>query len=598
MEDNGLAKTTLRILETTDLHMQLDTFDYLRDQAGEGYGLRGLVPVITQARNEGIATILCDNGDFLQGTPLADTIAMEPQDGVHPMIAAFNALDYDAITLGNHEFNYGTPWLRKVLSDSKPAIVSANVRTSPRTLFVEPWTIVTKHMQCDDGKTRPLRIGIIGFVTPKVADWDCLDDADTIIADDIIDAARTMLPGLRRAGADIIIALSHSGIVEDTPFRGMENAAVPLAALDDIDVVLTGHTHDLFPSADFQHITAANITGGTLHGTPAVMAGRYGSHLGVVDLQLEFNDGRWQVTNHNVTLRPAVIPDGKTECPGFPNVEKLHEKTRARLKQPLSYCDGPMRSHFAAIGTDPASRLIADAMIEAVRPLQNDSPFADLPLVASATNFRVGGRSGPLNYLNIDLEPLSHRQVNAMSPFNNPVCTILRRGWQLRAWLEHTATYFEQITPGLADQPLINQKVPSYSFDTLFGLTYRFDLSKPAHNGRVIDLAYQGRTVLDDDLFLVATNSYRANGGGGLEPVKRADIAFNSPRGVADELTTYLSKRPKIIPDDTPAWSFAPCPDTSVVFQSAATARADQSPLPVTQLVNDSRGFTQFRLHL
>jgi len=276
----------------------------------------------------------------------------------------------------------------------------------------------------------------------------------------------------------------------------------------------------------------------------------------------------------------------------------MHEKTRARLKQPLSYCDGPLRSHFAAIGTDPASRLIADAMIAAVRPLQKGSAFADLPLVASATSFRVGGRSGPSNYLDLESEPLSHRQVNALSPFNNPVCTILRRGWQLRAWLEHTATYFEQVTPGVADQRLINQKVPSYSFDTLFGLTYRFDLSKAGHEGRVIDLAYKGQPILDDDLFLVATNSYRANGGGGLEPVKREDIVFYGSRGVADELTRYLSERPKVVPNDTPVWSFAPCPDTSVIFQSAATARADQSPLPVTQLANDDRGFTQFRLLL
>jgi len=277
-----LVSSRLRIMETTDLHMQLDAFDYLRDATGQRYGLAGLEPVIANARAEGIETVLCDNGDFLQGNPLADLLAADTSGAIHPIIGAFNALNYDVITLGNHEFNYGLKRLLEVLNHAEAHVVSANLRTSPRTLLINPWTIITRQLHCSDGSVRPIRVGVIGFVMPKVEKWDCIDPSEPIFSDDVVEAARTALPSLKRAKADIIVALCHSGIGSAQHVNGMENAAIPLSAIPEIDVLLTGHTHDVFPDPDFAHLAEADTIKGTLNGTPTVMAGSYGSHLGLI----------------------------------------------------------------------------------------------------------------------------------------------------------------------------------------------------------------------------------------------------------------------------------------------------------------------------
>jgi len=169
----NLSATKLRLIETTDLHMQLSGYDYLRDKPNPDRGLARLAPKITALRNEGIATLLLDNGDFLQGTPLADTAIADLKRGIpHPMIAALNLLEYDAITLGNHEFDYGLDALSLALKDCKIPVVSANVRTSPTAHLVQPWTIIDREVVCDDGTSETLRLGVIGLVTPQISDWN------------------------------------------------------------------------------------------------------------------------------------------------------------------------------------------------------------------------------------------------------------------------------------------------------------------------------------------------------------------------------------------------------------------------------------------
>ena len=591
-----MAQASLRILETTDLHMQLDAFDYLLDEQGRDPGLSGLAPLIKDARADGVETILCDNGDFLQGSPLANTLADQPSTEPHPMIAAFNALKYDAITLGNHEFNYGLQRLCDILTHAEAPIISANLRISPREKLTAPWTIVVRHLKCDDQQTRPIRVGIIGFVTPKVTDWDCVDPEETIIADDIVAAAQTALPSLKRAGADIIVALCHTGIGSATHSSGMENAALPLAALPDIDVLLTGHAHDQFPGPDFLTTDVVDAIKGTLHRKPAVMAGCYGSHLGVIDLTLQNSGAGWSISDHKSELRPALPTDQNLFA--TPLLQSAHDATRARLSEPLAQCALPMTTHFAAIGYDPASALKAQAKIAAIRPLTCQSEFADLPLLASASSFRMGGHGGPRNFHNIGATELTRRTVAAISPFNSPVCAVLRRGWQLRAWLEHAAGYFQKITLGQKDQPLINPHMASFQFDTLYGLNYRFDLSKPQGAGRVVDLEYNGNPVLDDTLFLVATNSFRANGGGNYEPVHKDDIAYQSPLGVASALTQYLVERAVVTPSIVPVWSFVPAPGASVVFQTSPNVQTETAPRPVIRLPDDDAGFTRLRMML
>jgi len=347
----NLSATKLRLIETTDLHMQLSGYDYLRDKPNPDRGLARLAPKITALRNEGIATLLLDNGDFLQGTPLADTAIADLKRGIpHPMIAALNLLEYDAITLGNHEFDYGLDALSLALKDCKIPVVSANVRTSPTAHLVQPWTIIDREVVCDDGTSETLRLGVIGLVTPQISDWNKHLLRSQIVTDDIVHAAKTHIAAMRRDGADIVICLCHAGLGAMTHTQGMENAAAPLAALLGVDVVLAGHTHNFFPGDMFAPSTVIDTEKWLVYGKPLVMAGYDGLALGQIDLDLQKLDNRWQITASKTQL---IFAKDVPEDPHHPHtkailasLETSHQATRQAMNTEVAFTKEPLNSHF------------------------------------------------------------------------------------------------------------------------------------------------------------------------------------------------------------------------------------------------------------
>ena len=214
----GACQATLRILATTDLHMQILPYDYFADRAEQIGGLVHLADQITALRaDQSALTLLFDNGDFLQGNPLADTLAQAGSAKTpHPMIAAFAALHYDAINLGNHEFNYGLPFLRQVLQDASCPVVCANVDWRDQAQIAQPFVILDRVIRCEDGHDHPLRIGVVGFLPPQITKWDKVKLADAIATCDIVEAAQRIVPQIKAAGADIIVALCHEGSTPQT----------------------------------------------------------------------------------------------------------------------------------------------------------------------------------------------------------------------------------------------------------------------------------------------------------------------------------------------------------------------------------------------
>lgn len=607
-----LTATKLRIIETTDLHMQLSGYDYLRDQPVPARGLAHLAPKIDAIRNEGIASLLFDNGDFLQGTALADTAMANLDDGsVHPMIAAMNTLNYDAITLGNHEFDYGLDKLRSALSACNMPVVSANVRTSLTDYLVAPWTIIKRQMICDDGRMLPLNVGVIGFVTPQINEWNYHVLQDVIATDDIVNAAKTHLGAMRRAGADIIVGLCHAGLAAVVHSPRMENAAAPLAALLGIDVVLAGHTHNFFPSEMFPPSTVVNTDAGQVYGKPMVMAGYDGLALGVIDLDLNFSDDRWSITKNESRILHAADIDAE---PTHPLSQKIlepiaapHLATRKLMSTVATTTENPISSHFTMVGADQTLHLVAHSQIQHMRKLLDDPGFESLPLIGSASSFRSGGHGGPSNFIHVPPGPIVNRDIGAMTPFNNPICAVLRRGWQVKRWLEYSAGYFQQIYPGMGAQPLICPHIPSYHFDWLIGLNYAFDLTSPArfdedgnirHQDatRVVDLSFEGKPVLDDDLFIVVTSVYRAHGGGGQGPIEPQDVLRTSATGATDILADSLSNRSSVIGHERHVWDFAPIDGARGVFRTSPNAQHGPLPDRVKRLAESPDGFDAYAI--
>ena len=596
------AFATLRILETTDLHVHLLPYDYHTDQPNAGVGLSRTASLIRKLRAEERNCLLFDNGDYLQGTPLSDFVAKVSgihESSPHPAIAAMNTLDYDAANLGNHEFNFGLDFLLDALAHANFPVTCANIArnlgeepTQDDTL-VRQYLMLDRMIRDDQGASHPIRIGVIGFAPPQILQWDSHHLHGQITTRDIVETARALLPQLKQDGADIVIALCHSGIGAEVRSPMMENAAVPLAAVDGIDVVLAGHTHLVFPSDQFAKTDVVDPSRGHLHGKPAVMAGFNGSHLGVIDLCLRRDDGQWRIIGDHVRAIPIArrnlasnTIEGLVPCDVFVRdaATSAHDATIAHVRQPVGQTSVPLQSYFSQISNDAILQIVADAQRTAVQSFLTGGPLADRLILSAVAPFMVGARGGPDHFIDIPAGPLAHRNVAELYVYPNTLSLLELTGAQLHLWLERSAGAFARITIGNDNQPLLDPNFPCYNFDVIDGLTYVIDPSEPsrfdaqgveicADARRVRDIRIDGEPIIEDQSFLVVTNSYRAGGGGSFQGAIAGHALATGKVSATDALIDHLRKTGDLAGHCTRTWRFAHLPDTTAQFESGPQAR-------------------------
>ena len=619
----------LRIMDTTDLHVHVYPYDYYSDKPIDTVGLARTAALIRDIRAESTNSILLDNGDFLQGNPMGDYIAYErgmKEGDIHPVIAAMNTLGFEASTLGNHEFNYGLDFLFKSLAGASFPVVSANVvkkmgasPTSDETM-IEPYVILDRTVIDGDGVEHPIRIGIIGFVPPQIMTWDRRHLEGNVTTRDIVETATAYVPQMREEGADIIIALSHSGIGSADHTDGMENASVPVAAIDGIDAVVTGHSHLVFPSDTFSDYAAVDAGAGTIHGKPATMGGFWGSHLGVMDLMLERSGNEWKVVTHSVEVRPiskrgedrSISALVESDQAVLDSVKMEHEATLEYIRRAVGKTSAPLHSYFALVADDPSVQIVSIAQKWYMEAMMKGTEYEGLPILSAAAPFKAGGRGGAEYYTDVPAGDVAIKNVADLYLYPNTVRAVLVDGTQLAGWLERSAGMFNQVTPGEADQALMNPDFPSYNFDVMDGVTYQIDLSQPSRFGpkgedlnpgasRIVNLAYNGQPVTADMKFVVATNNYRAGGGGDFPGAKGDTIIFEAPDTNRDVIVRYIVEQGTINPTADANWTFAPLPGTSVIFGTGPKAKAyvaDVKGVKMEEAGSDADGYTLFRILL
>lgn len=263
--------------------------------------------MVKQARSEVANSVLVDNGDLIQGSPMGDYVAakgLTPGE-VHPAYKAMNLLKYDVANLGNHEFNYGLDFLAEATNDAKFPYINANIidAQSGKNYF-NPYIIKPYQFKDTQGKTHEIKVGYIGFVPPQIMIWDKKNLTGKVTVNDIKQTAETFIPKMRAEGADVIVAIPHSGISTDKYQQGAENSVYYLTQVKGIDAITFGHSHAVFPSKEFSQVPGVNLVKGTINGIPSVMPGRWGSHVGVIDLVLEEQQGQWLVTDSQSVARP------------------------------------------------------------------------------------------------------------------------------------------------------------------------------------------------------------------------------------------------------------------------------------------------------
>ena len=619
----------LRIMETTDLHVHVYPYDYYSDKPVDTVGLARTAAHIDAIRAEATNTMLVDNGDFLQGNPMGDYIAYErgmAEGDMHPVIKAMNTLGYDASTLGNHEFNYGLDFLQKSLAGADFPVVSANVATrtgaSPTQdqTLLKPYVILDRQVTDGDGTSHPIRVGIIGFVPPQIMNWDRKHLEGNVEARDIVTTARAYIPQMKEEGADIIIALSHSGIGSVDWTEGMENASVPLAAVDGIDAVMTGHSHLVFPSPTYAEFAGVDAEKGLIHGKPAVMGGFWGSHLGVIDLMLEREAGEWRVVTTSVETRPisergedrSVTALVESDPEVLDAIATEHQATLDYVRTAVGDTSTPLHSYFALVADDPSVQVVSIAQKWYISDMMQGTENEGLPILSAAAPFKAGGRGGPDYYTDVPVGPVAIKNVADLYLYPNTVRAVKVTGEQVRLWLERSAGMFNQITPGEADQVLLNDDFPSYNFDVIDGVSYQIDLSQPAmfdrdgavvapDTQRIVNLTFEGAPVRDDMEFIIATNNYRASGGGSFPGADGSTIVFEAPDTNRDVIVRYIVEEGTITPKADANWSFAPMPDTTVLFDTGPRAIDyidDVAGVSIAPAGDGPDGFARFRITL
>ncbi len=571
------VRTTLAILATTDLHGHVLGYDYYRLREQPDIGLDRLAPLIAQARREFANTVLVDNGDTLQGNALADLQAgplLPPCGQPLAMHKAMNHLGYDVAVPGNHEFNFGLSFLRRVTGqvfDASGArcagpdfpLVLSNVTTvaDGEPLFA-PSLLLERRMAVasGDGGVRelPLRIGVIGTVPTAIGLWDRAHLEGEVVAEGPLAAAQREATALRARGADIVLLLSHGGI-DPAPYTPLlADSAWHLARAVDIDALVMGHQHEVFPDPgdpdrDFAGIEGVDHVRGTVHGVPAVMASSWGRALGVIELALVWRDGRWQVDRDrsHAALR-GLARAGVPPLPADPAIAALvadeHAATIAEVSRTIGHSDFAMSSCFAAAGDVSALQVVNLVQAQAIRGhVKAGLPaYRDLPVLSAAAPFR-SGRAGPDDYTRVPAGDLAVRNAADLYVYPNTLVALAIDGATLKAWLEHSARWFRRIDPGVAaPQMLIDPEVPGYDFDVIHGLDYVIDVTRPVGQ-RIVQLSHQGRPVNPEDRFVLATNNYRAGGGGGFPGTGAAmELVIDTQTGNRDLVVDWLRRTGRI----------------------------------------------------
>ena len=420
------TQVDLRIVATTDIHSFLTDFDYYKDAPTEKFGFTRAASLIRQARQEVKNSVLVDNGDLIQGNPIADYQAAKgyKEGKPNPAVDCLNAMHYEVGTLGNHEFNYGLDYLKRVIDTAGMPIVNANV-VDPKTgaYVYDPYKIISKTFVDKTGRKTTVKIGVTGIVPPQILSWDKANLEGKIQVNDSVEAIQKIIPEMRKAGADITLVLSHSGIGDDKYEKGEENEGYQIASLPGVDAVVTGHSHAEFPSGNgtgfYEKYAGVDGVNGKINGTPVTMAGKYGDHLGVIDLKLNYTDGKWKVTDSKGSIRKVDTKSNVADQRVIDIAKESHQGTINYVRQQVGTTTAPITSYFSLVKDDPSVQIVNNAQLWYAKQELAGTPEANLPILSAAAPFKAGTRGDATAYTDIPAGPIAIKNVADLYLYDN-----------------------------------------------------------------------------------------------------------------------------------------------------------------------------------
>ncbi|MEU1406370.1 5'-nucleotidase C-terminal domain-containing protein [Streptomyces sp. NPDC005728] len=539
------------ILGTTDLHSHVFDWDYYKDapytdKAGNCAGVARVATLIKQQREAKGEdhVLLVDAGDIIQGTSLAYYFArVDPITGTdgkrgpkHPMAVAMNHMRYDAAALGNHEFNYGIDTLRKFESQCHFPLLGANALDAKtlRPAF-HPYTV--KRI-CVPGAP-DIKVGILGLTNPGIALWDKDNVSGKMVFPGLVEQAKKYVPRLRALGCDVVFLTDHSGLDGSSSYGDalpyVENASNLVAEqVPGIDAILVGHTHVEVPSYTVKNAET---------GEEVLLSEPYcwGFRLSVFDFELELHHGRWKVTSKTAqTLNPNTVDED-------PEVKKLlqadHELVVKYVNTAVGTCTADLSAADSCWKDVPIMDFIHKVQMDTVKSGLSTADAA-LPLISVAAPF---SRTADIPQGNVTIKDIAGLYI-----YDNTLYGKKLTGAQLKAYLEYGAKYYHQVPAGtkVDTATLTNaNNFWDYMYDTAAGVSYEIDIAQ-AEGSRIKNLTYNGAPVADDQVFVVAVNNYRANGGSGYPHIASAPIAYSSTNEIRQLMIDYVTAKKSLDPAD------------------------------------------------
>ncbi|WP_041292072.1 bifunctional metallophosphatase/5'-nucleotidase [Kineococcus radiotolerans] len=541
------APPSITLVSMTDVHGHVLDWDYFAGAPyaqGRGLGLARVSTAVDRVRAERGAdsTLVVDNGDAIQGTPLTYYYSrQEPvtaTGAVHPMAQAYDAIGLDAQVVGNHEFNYGLDTLAKYRLDLDAPLLGANVlddRTGAP--YLRPWVL---REVTPTGGGDPVTVGILGLTTPGSAVWDKQNVEGKLTFADVVETARTEVPRMKAAGADIVVVLSHSGrsgpSSYDEAVTPAENVTDRVAAeVPGVDVVVAGHSHRDLPQA---WVDSTATPGKRVLVTQPY---RWGASVTVSQLELRRDGDGWALGDADVQeIRSADVP----EDPEIVDlVSEEHEATVAYVNQVVATSTQELPATESRWRDTPLIDFIQRVQTDTVRAAVAGTPDAELPVLSIAAPF---SRTAVFPQGEVTV-----KDVAGLYEFDNTLQAVRMTGAQVREYLETSAEYYASVPPGNPADPesLATGQTPDYNLDQLSGVEYELDLAQPA-GSRVARLELDGVPVADDAQFVVAVNNYRRSGGGGFPHVAQAPVVYDQQAEIRQLLIDAAQESGTIDPAD------------------------------------------------
>ena len=507
-------RVQITILSTTDLHGNIDPIDYYTNKP-DNRGLAKVATLIKRIRKENPNSLLIDSGDTIQGTPLESIHGRKNNQPIDPMMLVMNSLNYDSMTVGNHEYNFGLKVLEKARGEAKFPWLSANTYdVGTQKTHYKPYIVK---------EVAGVKIGVLGLTTPGIPNWDNPPNYAGLEFREPVSEARKWVAVLRdQEKVDVVAIAMHMGLGEDLRSGEVspgqvphENEAIAIAQeVPGVDVIFMGHTHREVPSL-------------YINGVLLTQANYWGKQLARADLYLQKNaNGGWRVYAKSAR---TLATDDRVEAD--PEVVKLAQPYDQETQEWLARVIGQSAEELTA----KDARFRDTAILDLIQKVQLEAGKADVSMVAS---FNSEAR--------IAKGPVSVRDVAGLYVYENTLVVLEITGQQLKDALEHSAKYFKAYVPGKPASDLVDEKIPAYNFDIAEGVTYDLDISKPVGQ-RIQNLRFRGQPLSMTRKLRLATNNYRVNGGGGYTMYKDAPVVYRSSEEIRELIIDWVGRN-KTVP--------------------------------------------------